>query len=213
MSLSSVLKQRRKELGLTLLEIAEKMGVSEATAQRWESGGIKTLRQGRIAQLAEILNVSPAKLMGWEDNDSKPPIPSNAIPYEPPKHIAPILGCVRAGVGGLAVQEITGYDELPECYVDDGEDYFWLTVEGDSMEPKLEPGDRVLVRSQPSVDSGDVAVVIIDGEEGVVKKVRYGPDWIELISFNRYYPPRRFEGEDVLKINVVGRVMQSKHTW
>ena len=68
MSLSEVLRKRRSELGYTLLEIADKMGVSEATVQRWESGNIKSLRQGRISQLAEILKVSPAALMGWEDN-------------------------------------------------------------------------------------------------------------------------------------------------
>ena len=67
MSLSEVLKKRRSELGYTLLEIADKMGVSEATVQRWESGNIKSLRQGRISQLADILRVSPAALMGWEE--------------------------------------------------------------------------------------------------------------------------------------------------
>lgn len=67
MSLSTVLKNRRKELGLTLNDIAQQMGVSEATVQRWESGNIKSLRQGRIAQLAEILNVSPSALMGWDN--------------------------------------------------------------------------------------------------------------------------------------------------
>ena len=68
MSLSSVLKTRRKELGLTLAQIAEKMGVSEATVQRWESGNIKTLRYDKIAPLADILKVHPSDIMGW-DND------------------------------------------------------------------------------------------------------------------------------------------------
>ncbi len=74
MSLSEVLKKRRSELGYTLLEIADKMGVSEATVQRWESGNIKSLRQGRIAQLAEVLSVSPAYLMGWEEKNETPDI-------------------------------------------------------------------------------------------------------------------------------------------
>lgn len=67
MSLSTVLKSKRKELNLTLLEIAQKMGVSEATVQRWESGNIKSLRHERIVLLAQILQVSPHLLMGWED--------------------------------------------------------------------------------------------------------------------------------------------------
>lgn len=72
MSLSTVLKSRRKELGLTLNDIAQYMDVSEATVQRWESGNIKSLRQGRVAKLADILNVSPAKLMGWETDGLQP---------------------------------------------------------------------------------------------------------------------------------------------
>lgn len=66
-SLSVVLKRRRKELGLTLMQIAEQMGVAEATVQRWESGNIKSVRYDKIDKLAEVLKVSPAVLMGWED--------------------------------------------------------------------------------------------------------------------------------------------------
>ena len=66
-NLSTVLKRRRKELGLTLAQIAEVMGVAEATVQRWESGNIKSIRYDKIAKLADLLKVSPATLMGWED--------------------------------------------------------------------------------------------------------------------------------------------------
>lgn len=68
--LSSILKQRRKELGLTLAQIAEAMGVAEATVQRWESGIIKTIRREKIGKLADILSVSPAALIGLEGNYS-----------------------------------------------------------------------------------------------------------------------------------------------
>ncbi len=69
MNLSSTLKKRRKELNLTLLQIADKVGVSEATVQRWESGNIKSLRYNRISKLAEVLNISPAELMGWDEKN------------------------------------------------------------------------------------------------------------------------------------------------
>lgn len=66
-SLSDTLKRRRRDLGLTLAQIADQMGVTEATVQRWESGNIKSLRHGKIAKLAEVLHVSPAEIMGWDD--------------------------------------------------------------------------------------------------------------------------------------------------
>lgn len=71
MGLSNILRKRRKELGLTLAEIAAKMGVSEATVQRWESGNIKNMRQERISSLAEVLHVTPAYLMGWEEESTQ----------------------------------------------------------------------------------------------------------------------------------------------
>lgn len=66
-SLSAVIKKRRKELGLTLSQIAEQMGVAEATVQRWESGNIKSIRYDKITKLAEILKVTPATIMGWDE--------------------------------------------------------------------------------------------------------------------------------------------------
>lgn len=76
---SNILKNRRKELGLTLSQIADKMGVSEATVQRWESGNIKSLRQERIGPLSEILRISPAVLMGWADDEVTSPSPRPPI--------------------------------------------------------------------------------------------------------------------------------------
>lgn len=76
MVFSSHLKSRRKELGLTLNDIANLMGVSEATVQRWESGAIKNLRYERISALASVLNVSPAYLMGWTEPGAEQDAPT-----------------------------------------------------------------------------------------------------------------------------------------
>ena len=68
-----MIKQRRGELGMTLLQLAESVGVKEATAQRWESGAIKTIPYDRLIQIAEVLRCSPVYLMGWEEE--KPTTP------------------------------------------------------------------------------------------------------------------------------------------
>lgn len=81
------------------------------------------------------------------------------------------------------------------------------------MAPRIMEGDLVLIRAQRSVDSGTLAVVTVDGEEGVIKEVHYGDDWIELRSYNPYYPVRRFEGEDVTEICVMGRVIKSERKY
>lgn len=76
--LSRILRTRRQELGLTLAQIAEKMGVAEATVQRWESGTIRSIRYDKITKLADILHVAPAELMGWRNSDEKLAAPSAA---------------------------------------------------------------------------------------------------------------------------------------
>lgn len=136
-------------------------------------------------------------------------IEEHALPYGALSEV-PILGSVRAGYGGAVFEEITGYEPAPASSLQRDEAYFWLTVTGDSMEPILCEGDLVLVRKQTSVDNGSMAVVLVGGEEGLVKKIFYGPDWIELHSLNPAYAVRRFEGPDVMQVAVLGLVMESK---
>lgn len=144
MSLSDVLKKRRAELGYTLLEIADKMGVSEATVQRWESGNIKSLRHGRIAQLAEILDVSPASLMGWEVSSND--IPKGFMPL--PKTVKrPRLGVISCGDPINSEEIFDGYDDVPEHINCD----FTLKCEGDSMTGARITGHSLFIAKKSSI--------------------------------------------------------------
>ena len=105
---------------------------------------------------------------------------------------------------------ITDYEPVNKNDVRGDEPFVFLRVVGDSMYPLFMEGDLVLVRCQSSVDSGSYAVVMIDEEDGVVKKIVYGPDFIELHSINPMYPVRRFENEDVTRIRVFGLVREIK---
>ena len=140
-SLSDVLKKRRKELGLTLAQIADKMGVAEATVQRWESGNIKSVRHDKIAKLAEILQVSPASIMGWETDDPSRPLPPNVQPV--PKFVRkPRLGTIACGSPILAVEEAEEFDEVPADIPCD----FTLKCKGDSMvNARIYDGDTVYI--------------------------------------------------------------------
>ncbi len=69
MTVGERIKKKRLENKMTLLEVANLLGVKEATVQRYESGEIKNLKQHTIARLSEIFNTTPAYLMGWEEND------------------------------------------------------------------------------------------------------------------------------------------------
>lgn len=204
------LKQRRIELGLTMLEVAKLVGVSEATISRYESGNIKNMRKDRIAKYASALKVPPSTFLELEDKSESRLTPTDLRANTKP---VPLLGRVAAGLSCHAEDNIEGYILTDSEILHEGYDYFWLTVKGDSMEPELHDGDRVLVREQETLDTECYAVVRIDGEDGVVKRVRIDRDKITLTSFNPYYPPRVFEREQMNDVAVVGKVISSQRIY
>jgi repressor LexA len=190
-----------------MLEVAKLVGVSEATISRYESGNIKNMRKDRIAKYASALKVPPSTFLELEDKSESRLTPADLRANTKP---VPLLGRVAAGLSCHAEDNIEGYI-LTDCeLLHEGYDYFWLTVKGDSMEPELHDGDRVLVREQETLDSECYAVVRIDGEDGVVKRVRIDHDKVTLTSVNPYYPPRVFEREEMNDIAIVGKVIESK---
>ena len=120
----------------------------------------------------------------------------------------PIFGHASAGKGVIAQQEALGYEQVDPEY--DSEDFFWLQVDGDSMSPVLDDGDLVLVHKGTPVETDTLMVVLIDDDEGFVKKVCINDDTVTLHSFNPQYPPRVFGGSDIGRLRFVGRVMELK---
>ena len=221
----------RTEKQMTQDELAAAVGYkSRSTIAKIESGE-RDCHQSMIALLARALGVTPAYLMGWTDDAIKThellktlhnPENTSEQVKEQDRFIdsiiantkpVPLVGRVAAGLSCHAEDNIEGYI-LTDCeLLHEGYEYFWLTVKGDSMEPELHDGDRVLVREQETLDSECFAVVRIDGEDGVVKKVRIERDRITLTSVNPYYPPRIFEREQMNDIAIVGKVILSQRSF
>lgn len=199
--LSTVLKQRRKELGLTLAQIADLMGVAEATVQRWESGNIKTIRHDKISKLADVLNVSPASLMGWEGTTAQE-MPTNIIPMPEMRKI-PLLGSIACGSPILAEDHIEGHVDIPSHIHAD----FALTCKGDSMiNARIFDGDVVYIRQQETVENGEIAAVLID-TEATLKRVRLHDDRIILEPANPLYDPLVFRGEEMNDVRILGKAV------
>ena len=194
MSIGENIKKHRLSLGLTQDKLGEMLGVTGKAVSTWEKG-VKIPRMPIITQLADLFDVPKSRLID-DDSDKK---------REPIVHV-PLVGRVAAGEGCLAEDNYDGYEPVPTDILTPGEKYIFLNVKGDSMSPKIEEGDRLLVQLQSSVDSGSFAVVVIDDEDGVVKKICYSSDRIELVSENPYYPPRVFSGADVTRVRIVGLV-------
>lgn len=200
------IKERRTALGLTLLQISEALNVKEATVQRYESGEIKNIKHETIVDLAKILKCSPQYLMGWSNNLTEDstvnPLPESNV------YMRPIYESAAAGFNVIAQNTIIGYVPTYISAPSEQEKYIWVNVVGDSMSPLIDDGSRILVKKQESVDNGQIAVALIDGEEAVVKRVKYGDNWLELISANPYYPPRRFENGEMNRVKILGLVKE-----
>lgn len=201
--LSLRLKDIRKSKNISQVEMAKAINVTQGTIANWETGK-RTPDLEMLKRIANYFNVSLDELTGNEHETSniRDVIPKDNI------YMIPIYATVSAGFGAYAEDNVVDYIPMIIDNPYDVKDTIGIQVKGDSMYPKIEDGDTIVVRRQESVDSGSVAVLLLDGEEGLVKKVEYGKDWIELHSFNPEYKTRRFEGTDVLRLRVVGKVLK-----
>lgn len=200
-----------QKAGLSYNELSKLTNIPKSALQRYATGETEKIPIDRIETISKAVNVPAQYIMGWTD-DIKSKQPSNIIPIDNDTEFVniPVVGRVAAGVTCYADMEIVDYEPTSIDSITPGEEYVYLKVVGDSMYPEFKEGDLILIRCQTSVDSGSYAVVIIDGEDGVVKKIVYGQNWIELHSINPMYPVRRFENEDVLRIRVFGLVKEIK---
>ena len=204
MNIGDKIKKLRVELNFTQDELAKAAGTTKQTIHKYETGIISNIPASKIKSIADKLNTTPAFLMGWTSISYTPDEDKRAFV------MLPIVGSVSAGSGLFADDNIIGYEKTFKDNLISGDTYFYLKVKGDSMYPMFMEDDLLLVRSQASVDSGSFGIVRIDGEEGVVKRVEYGSDWVELQSVNPMYSPRKFEGKDVLRLEIVGLVKEVK---
>ena len=194
------LKESIEKSGLSYVELERITKIAKSSIQRYASGSTKKIPIDAIQSIARAVGVSAAYIMGWESNVS--PLPSDKI------FMRPLYNSVAAGFGAQAEDTIVSYIPTFISNSLEKDKYIWVNVEGDSMSPLIDDGSKILIRMQDSVDSGQIAVILIDNEEAVVKKVEYGTDYVTLISINPYYPPRCFEGKEVLRLRVVGLVKE-----
>ena len=207
MSLHDDIKQRRIELGLTMADVAQSVGVSEATISRWESGDIANMKRDKIVSLAKALHVSPSFLMGWDEPETEDITSSNKYNNVFPikTHKIPLLGDIACGEPIFASED-------KESYVLAGTDIradFCLRACGDSMiNARIYDGDIVFIREQPMVEKGEIAAVIIN-DEATLKRVYYYPEQNKIIlnTENPAYEPFVYVGEELNSIRILGKAI------
>lgn len=205
MTFGERVRNRRLSLNnLSQEDLAKLVGYNVRSAIHKIETNKANIRISDLELYATALNTSPEYLMGWvEDPEIKhDDIYKNVNIFEK----IPVVGNVAAGNGVYADNDILFYEQVPKTWIDSNYNYVLLKVFGDSMCPKFEEGDLLLVRIQDTITSGDFGVAIIDGDQGVVKKIFYDKNCIELVSINPNYQSRIFVNEDMNRVRIFGTV-------
>lgn len=194
---------RRKQLELTLDDVASEIGVAKSTVQRYEKGTIEKIKLPVIEAIARVLDVDPAWLCCKTEsmNANYAPLPSNVVRLPASRPTVPLVGQIACGTPILAEENIEGYVELPSHVRAD----YALTCKGDSMiNAGIRDGDVVYIRQQAEVENGQIAAVMVDEGEATLKRFYRDGNTVTLIAENPAVPPMVFTGEDINRLRVIG---------
>ena len=195
MELKDIIKDYKYRHQCTNDEIAKKVGVTKSTVSRWISGDVKRIQDETLQRLNEMLGY-----------DVEPILKGVSLHLK-----RPILGTAKAGYDMFGEENYMGEEEVTEDEFYHG-DYF-LKIQGDSMIGSgIMDGDLALIQQCQTVRSGEIAVVMIAGEEVTVKKVIKKPDMLILEATNPMVENRYFSIQEVqeLPVQIIGKVIYSK---
>lgn len=182
---------------MTQSDLAKILSVSESTVGKWIL--MKSIpRMGIIQKLSDYFNVPKSYFL--EESST----------YHAKGVRIPVLGRVAAGIPIEAIEDVEDWEEIPESMAKKGE-YFALRIKGDSMLPEIKEGDVVIVRKQPYVDSGEIAIVLVNGTDATCKKIQKQESGITLIGYNTaVYSPTFYTIKQIedLPVRVLGKVIE-----
>lgn len=202
MAIGDNIKALRTQHGMTQLELGRIAGVSDKAVSSWESG-LSIPRMGAIEKMASYFHV-PKSIIIDGTNSADTTIPPGFLPL-PETESLPLVGRIACGTPILAEENVEGYVDVPKS----ARATFVLLCQGDSMAPRIQDGDFVYVRKQPTVENGELAAVRI-GTEATLKRVYYSPDrpdQLFLQAENPSYPPMIYSGQELEDIAIEGKIV------
>ena len=197
------IRELRKKRCITMKELGAVVGLAESTISQYETGKREPDNE-TLLRLGEFFNTSVDYLLGRETIADGPPEPS-----VPGSKWIPVIGTIPAGTPVEAIEEILDYEEITPQMASQGE-HFALKIKGQSMEPKISDGDVVIVRKQGYCENGEIGVVLVNGDEATVKRIKKRPEGLMLIPNNPAYEPMFYSNEEIenLPVRIIGKVVE-----
>lgn len=192
-----LVKKLTEEQGMSMSELARRVGTAKSAISRYFNG-TREFPLNKVEEFASALHTTPDFLLGME--------------YEPQSSQGlqiPVLGTVAAGIPISAVEDILDYEEIDASWKSQGE-FFALRIKGDSMQPKMDDGDVVIVRQQSDANSGDTVIALVNGDDATCKKLQKTENGIMLVSTNPNYLPMFFSNEEIVTkpVVILGKVVE-----
>lgn len=196
-----LVKKMTAEQNMSMSELARRVGIAKSAISRYFNG-TRELPLNRIGDFASALHTTPNFLLGVKEDTN-----SQGIKI-------PVLGTVAAGIPISAVEDILDYEEIPQSWQNQGK-FFALKIKGDSMEPRMENGDVVIVKQQSDANSGDTVIVLVNGDDATCKRLEKTENGIMLVSTNPKYPPMFYSLEDIQTkpVVILGKVVELRQKY
>lgn len=201
-TMSNNLKKYLKINNISRNQLSESLGISYSTISDWINGKAYP-RIDKIEMMANYFGINKSDLVEEHFMEEKP----QGLQI-------PVLGNVAAGIPISAVEDILDYEEIPQSWESQGE-FFGLRIKGDSMEPRMESGDVVIVRQQSDANSGDTVIVLVNGDDATCKRLQKTDNGIMLVSTNPKYPPMFYSNEDIRTkpVVILGKVVELRQKY
>jgi len=207
MTFGDLLAFYRGKTGLTQKELADRLGIQYQQVSAYERD-LTFPRKGRLIQICEILNAPYSELAEAKFRTQNPGLPEDAFPFESRRRLPPIplIGLAAAGQG--LFPNMDGTAAAADDYLDRPDDLrdeqvYGVRVFGDSMIPVVKPGAIVIASLEASCQNGDLAVVVTQDGEAMIKLVYYKGEELLLRSTNPAFPDRRLPRRDILHLHPV----------
>ena len=201
-TIGSRIRNRREELGLSQEELGKRLGYKSRSSINKIELDQRNLTQSKIKAIADALGTTPAYIMGWEEQPASPALIPPGFDPMPDMDTVPLVGRIACGTPITAEQNVEGMVCVPSAW----RATFTLICRGSSMEPRIHDGDLVAIRSQKTVETGEIAAVRI-GEEATLKHVYLHDNFIELRPENPAFESIILAKEEMNTVVIEGKAV------
>lgn len=222
MTLMDRIEELCAEKGIKRRQMEREAGLGAGATTKWKQGMIPS--QQSLKKVADFFGVSVAYLQGesdyrteqdaiiqgWNQTIDVELASEESRRYEK-GYMIPVVGNVVAGIPIEAVEDVLDWEEISVKLARTGT-FFGLKIKGDSMSPRIQEGDVVIVRSQPDADSGQIVIAKVNGDDACCKKLMKTESGITLLSLNPTYDPMYFTNDEIQSrpVTIVGVVVENR---